>query len=77
MTHTIYCKKSKKESESLDKPPFPGELGQQIYNNISKEAWKEWFDLQTKMINEYRLDMHNDAARDFLKEEMKKFLNLI
>ena len=34
------CVKLKKELPGLLKPPVPGELGQKIYKNISKEAFK-------------------------------------
>jgi len=60
--------------EGLDFPPFPGELGQKVYDNISKEAWKQWLAQQTILINEYRLSSLDPKARTFLIEEMQKFL---
>jgi len=71
---TVYCQKLKKEAEGLDFPCYPGELGQRVYDNISKEAWQAWLDHQTMLINEYRLNMLEPNAREFLKEEMQKFL---
>lgn len=70
----IMCSKLKKEAEGLDDAPFPGALGQQIFEKISKEAWKMWLSHQTMLINEYRLSLIDSKARDFLKEEMIKFL---
>ena len=57
MNRFIYCMKYKKEAEGLDRAPYPGPLGQKIYDHISKEAWSEWLNHQTMLINEYRLSM--------------------
>lgn len=74
MTRLIYCQKLKKEAEGLDFPPYPGELGKKIYLEISKEAWQMWLERQTMFINEYRLNMLEAKAREFLATEMEKFL---
>jgi Fe-S cluster biosynthesis and repair protein YggX len=70
----IYCNKLEKQAEGLDFPPYPGELGKKVYEQISKEAWGMWLAHQTMLINEYRLNMLDPQARDFLKKEMEKFL---
>ncbi|OGT42856.1 MAG: oxidative damage protection protein [Gammaproteobacteria bacterium RIFCSPHIGHO2_12_FULL_37_34] len=74
MTHLIHCIKLNKEAESLAQPPFPGTLGQKIYENISKEAWQLWLNHQTMLINEYRLSTIDPKARTFLLQEMENFL---
>lgn len=74
MSRLIFCKKLQKEAKALQAPPYPGELGQMIYDNISAEAWQAWQFHQTMLINEYRLSMADSKAREFLKKEMKKFL---
>lgn len=74
MTRMIFCQKLKRESEGLDYPPYPGELGQRIFENISKEAWQAWLGHQTMLINEYRLSLIDPKTREFLKTEMEKFL---
>jgi Fe-S cluster biosynthesis and repair protein YggX len=74
MTHTIFCTKLKKELAGLDYPPYPGELGKKIYQSISQEAWQTWLARQTMFINEYRLNMLDAQAREFLRQEMEKFL---
>ncbi|MFZ0486870.1 MAG: oxidative damage protection protein [Arenicellales bacterium] len=74
MTRTVHCVKLGKEAEGLDRPPYPGELGQRIYENVSKEAWQEWMNLQTMLINENRLSPMNPDHRKFLAEQMEKFL---
>lgn len=70
----IYCQKLKKETEAMEFAPYPGELGQQILENISAEAWQMWLDRQTMLINEYRLNMLEPNARSYLQEQMQKFL---
>jgi len=67
------CKKLNKELKGLDAPPIPGEIGLEIYNNISEQAWKEWQSQQTMLINEKQLNMMNANDRTFLKVEMNKF----
>ncbi len=74
MSRTIFCQKLQQEAEGLDSPPYPGELGEKIYNAISKQAWQQWLDMQTMLINEYRLSMIDPKAREFLLEQMDKFL---
>lgn len=74
MTRMVHCTKLQKEAEGLDSPPYPGALGQRIYNEISKEAWNQWLGHQTMLINEYRLSLIDPKSRSFLMEEMEKFL---
>jgi len=74
MSHTIHCQKLQKDLPGLDTPPFPGETGQQIFQHISKEAWQLWLGHQTMLINEYRLNMLDAKAREFLNTEREKFL---
>jgi len=74
MTHTIKCKKLGIEAEGFDEPPYPGEIGQKIMREISKQAWALWQDHQTMLINEYRLNLADREARAFLAKEMDKFL---
>ena len=62
------------ESEGLDKPPYPGELGKRVFDSVSKLAWQKWLGHQTMLINEYRLSPIEPKAREFLEKEMEKFL---
>lgn len=70
----VHCQKLDKEAEGLEYAPYPGELGQRIYEHISDEAWQMWLKHQTMLINEYRLSMIDPEARAFLTKEMEKFL---
>ena len=73
MSRKVQCIKLKKEADGLDYVPYPGELGQRIYDNVSKEAWMMWLKHQTMLINENRLIPIEPRARQFLEQEMEKF----
>lgn len=73
MSRTVNCVILKTEAEGLDYAPYPGDLGQRIYDNVSKEAWQRWVAHQTMLINEYRLTPIEPEARQFLATEMEKF----
>lgn len=73
MTRTVQCVKLETEAEGLKAPPYPGELGKRIYENVSQQAWQMWLQHQTMLINEYRLTPIEPKARQFLEEEMEKF----
>ena len=73
MARTVKCVMLGKDADGLDFAPYPGDLGQRIYDNVSKEAWQRWLAHQTMLINEYRLTPIEPEARRFLAEEMEKF----
>jgi Fe-S cluster biosynthesis and repair protein YggX len=73
MARKVQCTLLGKEGEGLDYAPYPGPLGQRIYDNISKEAWQRWLAHQTMLINEYRLTPIEPEARKFLETEMEKY----
>ena len=73
MTRMVQCILLGREAEGLERVPYPGELGQRIYENVSKEAWRKWLGHQTMLINEYRLVPFEPKARKFLVGEMEKF----
>jgi Fe-S cluster biosynthesis and repair protein YggX len=73
MSRTVQCVLLGREAEGLDRPPYPGELGQRIYENVSKEAWRKWLGHQTMLINEYRLVVIEPEAREFLREQMEQY----
>jgi Fe-S cluster biosynthesis and repair protein YggX len=73
MARTVNCVILGKEAEGLDRSPYPGALGQRIFDNVSKEAWQRWLGHQTMLINEYRLTPFEPEARKFLETEMEKY----
>jgi Fe-S cluster biosynthesis and repair protein YggX len=73
MSRMVNCVKLGREAEGLDFPPYPGELGKKIWENVSKEAWQMWLDHQTMLINEYRLNPLDPEARKFIQREMENY----
>lgn len=74
MARTVFCQRLNKEAEGLDFQLYPGELGERIFNNISKQAWADWQQKQTMLINEKRLNMMDPEARTFLERAMEAYL---
>jgi len=74
MPRTVQCAYLKREAPGLERIPYPGELGQRIYDTISAEAWRAWVGHQTMLINEHRLSTIDPKNRKFLVAEMEKFL---
>jgi len=73
MTRTVFCKKYQKELEGLEHQPFPGPKGEEVYNNVSKQAWENWQKHQTMLINEKQLSMIDPAARKYLQEQQELY----
>lgn len=74
---TVKCVKYNEELPSLEKAPFDGELGQEIFEKVSAKAWQEWQgDMMIKVINEYRLNLADAEQYNVLLEQMKAFLGL-
>lgn len=70
----VFCQKYKSNMPALDKQPFPGTEGVRILENISAQAWSEWLNFQTMIINENRLNMMDKSAREYLAEVRERFL---
>ncbi|WP_395701855.1 oxidative damage protection protein [Aquabacterium sp.] len=73
MARTVNCVYLKKEAEGLDFPMYPGELGKRIFDNVSKEAWAAWMKHQTMLVNENRLNLADQRARQYLARQMERF----
>ncbi len=73
MARIVHCVVLGREAEGLPKPPYPGEIGQRIYEHVSKEAWQNWLRHQTMLINEYRLTPVDPKAKKFLQEQMEDY----
>jgi Fe-S cluster biosynthesis and repair protein YggX len=67
----VKCIKLGREADGLDFPPYPGELGKKIFENVSKEAWQGWVKHQTMLVNENRLNLADIKARKWLAEQME------
>jgi len=73
MTTMVNCVILGKQAEALNKAPYPGELGQRILENVSKDGWKQWMSKQTILINEHRINVVDPKGREFLEEQMERF----
>lgn len=73
MTRTVQCVKLGFEAPGLPRAPLPGELGQRIYDNVSQQAWQQWLLEQTRLINEYSLELADREARKFLTEQTEAY----
>jgi Fe-S cluster biosynthesis and repair protein YggX len=70
----VFCAKLQRELPGLERPPFPGELGKRIYDNISATAWDMWERQSVLLINHYGLVLADPEARQFMREQMEAFL---
>jgi Fe-S cluster protector protein len=73
MTRNVHCIKLNTEAEGLPRPPLPGALGQRIFEQVSRQAWQQWLQQQTRLINEYRLMLADPQARSFLTEQCERY----
>ncbi len=75
MTRMVFCRKYQQQLQGLDQPPYPGPKGQELFENVSKQAWQEWMEHQTMLINEKRLNLMDMDSRTYLSEQMAKFFD--
>lgn len=73
----VNCKKLGRQAPGLERPPFSGELGNQIFESVSAEAWQDWQqNMMIKIINEYRLNLADPQHYESLLKQMAAYLNL-
>lgn len=70
---TVFCQKFQKDMPGLDAPPWPGELGQRVFDNVSAEAWKMWEERMKMILNEYRLMPWQKEAQELIRKQMEDF----
>lgn len=73
MSRTVHCVKLGREAEGLDKPPLKGEVGQRIFDNVSKEGWRMWLEHSKMLINEFRLDVTSEHGQRIWYTELEKY----
>jgi Fe-S cluster biosynthesis and repair protein YggX len=69
----VNCIKLNQELPGLTKPPVPGELGQKVYDNVSKQAFQMFLDHFKMIANEYRLDFTSESSDKIFMEQMNEF----
>jgi Fe-S cluster biosynthesis and repair protein YggX len=72
-TRMVKCVKLGKELPGMSYKPYQNELGQKIYDQVSKEGWKLWTETAKMILNEYRLNLASPEAQKFLFEQAEKF----
>jgi Fe-S cluster biosynthesis and repair protein YggX len=73
MARMVNCVKLGRELPGLNRPPFGGELGKRVFENVSQEAWALWQDQSTLLINHYGLNLRDPAAQKFLMQQLEQF----
>jgi len=73
MAKMVNCVKLGREAEALDRAPFKGELGDRVFAQVSKEAWKQWLEHSKMLINEYRLDLTSESGQRLWMTECEKY----
>jgi len=71
--HTVFCVKFRRQMAGLPEPPWPGELGQRIYENVSAEAWELWEDRMRMILNEYRMVPWQKESQELMAKLMEEF----
>jgi Fe-S cluster biosynthesis and repair protein YggX len=74
MINKVHCVVLGRQSEALERAPWPGELGQRILREVSREAWQQWLAKQTILMNEGRLSPMNPEHRAYLETQMEAFI---
>lgn len=72
-TRIVHCVKLNKDLPGLDRPPFPGETGQKVFENVSKEAFKLFLEHFKMIMNEYRLDLSSPESDKVFEDQMNEF----
>jgi len=73
MSRIVECVVLKSKSEGMEQPPHPGELGIRVYENVSKEGWKQWLERLTIIINENGLSTADIRNLELIEEHMLGF----
>jgi Fe-S cluster biosynthesis and repair protein YggX len=69
----VFCVKFQKELPGLDEPPFDNELGQRIYESVSRDAWDLWKEHLKMIMNEYRLNLATPEAQEIVLQQMEDY----
>lgn len=70
----VYCVVLKREAPALDAPPYPGELGKRIFENVSQEGWSQWLQRLTTIINENALNTADPASLEIIEQHLLGFI---
>jgi Fe-S cluster biosynthesis and repair protein YggX len=65
----VHCRLLKRDLPGLERAPFRNELGQKIFDEISKEGWQQWLKDSVKFINTYRVDLASPEGQKFMANQ--------
>ncbi len=74
MAEVIECSRCHEKLPGIERPPFGGELGKKIHEQICQSCWKAWLMTQNQLINHYGLSTINPEHQQFLIQNMEAFL---
>ena len=69
----VHCVKLGRDLPGLDAPPWPGALGQRIFESVSEEAWEMWEERMKMILNEYRLLPFQKESQKIVAKHMEEF----
>ena len=72
----VQCRRCNQVKPKLPSPPFRNPFGQEIYQNICADCWREAIAFGTKVINELRLPLSDPQAQKMWDQHIREFLNL-
>ena len=72
----IHCRRCGQVKPKLPGPPFKNAFGQEIYQHICADCWREAIGFGTKVINELRLPLSDPQANKMWDQHIREFLNL-
>lgn len=70
----VQCRILKRSAPGLDRPPYPGELGQRIYEEVSHDAWRQWLEQLSILMNDHHLNTADPKALDDIEAMMRAYL---
>jgi Fe-S cluster biosynthesis and repair protein YggX len=70
----VHCVVLKREAKGLTEPPYPGELGERIYQSVSQEGWRQWIERLQTIINENGLSTADPKSLELIEKHMRGFL---
>jgi len=69
----VHCVKLHRDLPGLPSPPWPGDLGRRIYDQVSAEAWAMWEEQMKMILNEYRLLPFQKEAQQLVAKHMEEY----
>ncbi len=69
----VDCVKYKRQLPGLTKPPFPGILGQKVYEHVSQRGWALWPEQERILINHYSMSLVDPQTQGVLLNAMDEF----